>query len=132
MWASSLAQLRCPSSILLRSRASQPIWYSGMLRNQIAAHIDANFFNTGSGNWSDDVGGHIGFAPDPSGNVTVFGQISQGNNYFFYLPLGNTSMHTPLRVTLTWDQANHRFLVSWIDLLTKIRTDGVMPYTFGD
>ena len=97
-----------------------------------AAHIDATFFNTGSGNGSDDIGGHIGFAPDPSGNVTVFGQISQGYNYFFFLPLGNTSMHTPLRVTLTWDQANHRFLVSWIDLLTKIRTDGVMPYTFGD
>jgi len=97
-----------------------------------AAHIDANFFNTGSGNWSDDVGGHIGFAPDPSGNVTVFGQISQGNNYFFYLPLGNTSMHTPLRVTLRWDQLNHRFLVSWTDLLTKIETDGVMPYTFDD
>jgi hypothetical protein len=95
-----------------------------------AAHLDANFFNTGTGNYSDDVGGHIAFSPDPSGSVFVFGQISQGNNYFFFLPLGNTTMGTPLRATLTWDQPNHRFLVSWTDLLTHITTDGIMPYSF--
>jgi hypothetical protein len=97
-----------------------------------AAHIDATFFNTGTGNSSDDIGGHIAFAPDPSGGVFVFGQISQGFNYFFNLPLGNTSMGTPLRATLTWDQPNHRFLVSWTDLLTNIKTDGIMPYSFTD
>ena len=97
-----------------------------------AAHIDATFFNTGTGNSSDDIGGHIGFGPDPSGSVFVFGQISQGNNYFFFLPLGNTSMGTPLRATLTWDQPNHRFLVSWTDLLTNIKTEGIMPYSFTD
>lgn len=43
-----------------------------------AAHIDATFFNTGTGNPSDDVGGHIGFGhnfSDPSGSVFVFGPI---------------------------------------------------------
>ena len=97
-----------------------------------AAHIDGFFFNTGTGNSSDDIGGHIAFQPDPSGNVFVFAQISQGNNYFFFLPLGNTSMGTPLRATLTWDQPNHRFLVSWTDLRTNIKTDGIMPYSFTD
>jgi hypothetical protein len=100
-----------------------------------AAHIDANFFNTGTGNQSDDVGAHIGFGHNiysPPGQVFVFGQISQGNNYFFNLPLGNTTMGTPIRATLTWDQPNHRFLVSWTDLHTNIETDGIMPYTFSD
>ena len=97
-----------------------------------AAHIDANFFNTGTGNSSDDIAGHIAFQPDLSGNIFVFGQISQGNNYFFFLPLGNTSTRTPLRATLTWDQPNHRFLVSWTDLLTNFKTEGIMPYTFSD
>jgi hypothetical protein len=97
-----------------------------------AAHIDGFFFNTGTGNSSDDIGGHIAFQPDPSGSVFVFAQISQGNNYFFFLPLGNTSMGTPLRATLTWDQPNHRFLVSWTNLLTNIKTEGVMPYSFTD
>ena len=97
-----------------------------------AAHIDANFFNTGTGNSSDDIGGHIVFAPDPSGSVIVFGQISQGNNYFFNLPLGGTSMGTPVRASLAWDQPNRRFLVSWTDLRTNIKTDGIMPYSFTD
>jgi len=98
-----------------------------------AAHIDATFFNTGTGNSSDDVGGHIGFGhgfSDPPGHITVFGQISQGFNYFYYLPLGETTMGRPIRATLTWDQTNHRFLVSWTDLVTNITTDGIMPYSF--
>ena len=98
-----------------------------------AAHIDANFFNTGTGNYNDDVGGHIGFShgfSDPPGQIFVFGQISQGNNFFFYLPLGQTTMGTPIRATLTWDQPNQRFLVSWTDLVTNIKTEGIMPYSF--
>jgi hypothetical protein len=95
-----------------------------------AAHIDGNFFNTGTGNSSDDIGGHLAFQPDPSGSVFVFAQISQGNDYFFFLPMGNTATGTPIRATLTWDQPNHRFLVSWTDLLTNIKTEGIMPYSF--
>ena len=97
---------------------------------QPAAHIDAHFFNAGTGNSSDDVGGQLAFQADPSGSVFVFAQISQGNNFFSFLPLGNTSTRTPLRATLTWDQPNHRFLVSWTDLLTNIKTEGIMPYSF--
>lgn len=95
-----------------------------------AAHIDGNFFNTGTGNSSDDIGGHIAFQPDPSGSVFVFAQISQGNNYFFFLPMGNTATGTPIKATLAWDQPNHRFLVSWTDLRTNIKTEGIMPYSF--
>jgi hypothetical protein len=99
------------------------------------ASIDANFFNTGTGSPNDDVAGHILFGhhfSDPPGHITVFGQISQGNNFFFYLPLGQTTMGTPIRATLTWDQPNQRFLVSWTDLVTNIKTEGIMPYTFPD
>jgi hypothetical protein len=97
---------------------------------QPAAHIDGNFFNTGTGNSSDDIGGHLAFQADPSGSIFVFAQISQGNDYFFFLPLGNTATGTPIRATLTWDQPNHRFLVSWTDLLTNIKTEGIRPYSF--
>lgn len=41
-------------------------------------------------------------------------------------------MGTPIRATLTWDKPNQRFVVSWTDLVTNIKTDGIMTYTFSD
>lgn len=40
-----------------------------------AAHIDANFFNTGTGNSSDGIRLQIAFQADPSGDVFVFAQM---------------------------------------------------------
>ncbi len=100
-----------------------------------AAHIDATFFNTGSGNQSDDVGGHLGIGrgtSTPEGQLNVFGQISQGNNYFAFTPLGNVPIGTPVTATLTWDQPNHQFLVSWVNLLTGLKTEATMPYSLAD
>jgi hypothetical protein len=100
-----------------------------------AAHIDATFFNTGSGNPNDDVGGHLAFGhtvSSPAGQIFVFGQISQGNNYFSYTPLGNVPIGTPVISTLTWDQPNHQFVVSWTNLVTNVKTEATMPYNFAD
>jgi hypothetical protein len=100
-----------------------------------AAHIDATFFNTGSGSQSDDVGGHLGIgrnSSSPEGEVFVFGQISQGNNYFAYTPLGSVAIGTPVTATLTWDQPNHQFLVSWVNLDTGVKTGATMPYSLSD
>ncbi len=100
-----------------------------------AAHIDATFFNTGSGNPNDDIGGHLAVghtSSAPAGQAFVFGQISQGYNYFFFTGLGNVPIGTPIIATLTWDQPNHQFLVSWTNLMTNVKTDATMPYTFAD
>jgi hypothetical protein len=100
-----------------------------------AAHIDATFFNTGTGDPNDDVGGHIAVgraSSDPPGQTTVYGQISQGNNYFFYFFLGTVTMGTPVNMSLTWDQPNHQFLVSWTNRVTHVKTEATMPYNFSD
>jgi hypothetical protein len=100
-----------------------------------AAHIDATFFNTGTGDPNDDIGGHLALgrvASDPPGQLTVYGQISQGNNYYYYLFLGTVAMGTPVTATLTWDQPNHRFLVAWTNRITNATSEGTMPYSFAD
>jgi hypothetical protein len=99
------------------------------------AQIDATFFNTGSGNPNDDVAGHLAFGHNSSttaGQTFVFGQISQGNNYFSYTPLGNVPFGTPVTATLMWDQPNHQFLVSWTNLVTNVTTAATMPYSLAD
>ncbi len=99
------------------------------------ASIDGTFFNTGSGNQSDDVGGHLAFqrnSSTPEGQVFVFGQISQGNNFFAYTPLGNVPIGTPVTATLTWDQPNHQFLVSWVNSDTEVKTAATIPYSLAD
>lgn len=100
-----------------------------------AAHIDATFFNTGTGDPNDDVGGHVAFgraASDPAGQLTAYGQISQGYNYFAYFPLGTVPMGTPVTVTLLWDQPNHQFIAGWANRITHEKTQSLMPYTLAD
>jgi hypothetical protein len=100
-----------------------------------SAGVSLTSFNTGSGNPNDDVGGHLAFGRaflDPKGQITVFGQINQGPNFFFYTSLGTVRMGTPVRATLAWDQSNHQFLISWTNLVTGVKTQGTMPYTLSD
>ena len=81
---------------------------------QASAHINGTFFNAGSDNPSDDVGEPLALgrdSSDPPGQLNVFGQINQGNNYFFYLGLGTVTIGTPIAATLTWVPPNHQFLV---------------------
>ena len=69
---------------------------------------------------------------DPKGQITVFGQINQGPNFFFYTSLGTVQMGTPVRAALVWDQSNHQFLISWTDRVTGVKTKGTMPYSLND
>ena len=62
-----------------------------------AASVDGIFFNSGTGNSNDDVGGHLVFGrtfTDPKGQITVFGQINQGPSFFGYTWLGIVQMGT--------------------------------------
>lgn len=100
-----------------------------------AAHIDATFFNTGTGDPNDDVGGHIAFGrffSDPPGQLTAYGQISQGNNYFAYFPLGTLRFGTPVTATVTWDQPHHQFLASWTNRISHVKAQTTMPYSLSD
>jgi hypothetical protein len=100
-----------------------------------SAGVSVTSFNTGSGNPNDDVGGHLAFGrafTDPKGQITVFGQINQGPNFFFYTSLGTVQMGTPVSATLAWNQSNHQFLISWTNLATGVKTEGTMPYSLSD
>ena len=100
-----------------------------------SAHIDAIFFNTGTGNSNDDVGGHIAmgrFVSDTPGQLTAYGHISQGNNYFAYFSLGTLPVGTQVTMRLTWDQPRHQFLAGWVNGTTHVKTQVQMPYTLPD
>lgn len=100
-----------------------------------AASIDGTFFNTGTGNSNDDVGGHLAFgrvSTDPKGQITAFGQINQGPNFFGYTSLGTVQVGTRITATLRWDQTNHQFVISWTNRVTGVKTQGTMPYSLSD
>jgi hypothetical protein len=100
-----------------------------------AASVDGIFFNSGTGNSNDDVGGHLVFGrtfTDPKGQITVFGQINQGPSFFGYTWLGIVQMGTPVSATLTWDKTNHQFLIGWTNLTTGAKTQCTMPYSLSD
>jgi len=100
-----------------------------------SAEITGTFFNAGSGRTSDDVTAYFSFgrvASDPAGRLTGVGQIAQGNNFFGFFLLGTVPMGTPLTMTLTWDQPNHQFIVTWIDHRTDTTTRVPMPYSVSD
>jgi hypothetical protein len=100
-----------------------------------AVHIDATFFNAGSGNASDDVGAQFGLSrasSDPKGQLLVWAQIFQGFNYFGFVPIGNASIGNPVTATLTWDKANHQFIATETDDITHVKNQVTLPYSFSD
>ncbi|MCU1301001.1 MAG: hypothetical protein JWQ87_1285, partial [Candidatus Sulfotelmatobacter sp.] len=99
-----------------------------------AVHIDATFFNAGSGNSSDDVGSQLGFSrnsSDPKGQIFVWAQIFQGFNYFGFVSIGHVAAGSTVTATLSWDKANHQFIA-------KVTNDAghttrvTLPYSFSD
>jgi hypothetical protein len=128
-----------PSSIksITTDVVVQRIEESNCLANpEYGAHadIDATFFNTGTGDPNDDVGTVLALGrsfSDPPGQLTVFSQIGQGGNYSYFF-LGTVAIGTPVTLTTTWDRPNHVFLVSWTNLVTHVKTDQTMPYSFSD
>jgi hypothetical protein len=100
-----------------------------------SANIWGVFFNAGSGDSTDDVGAQLVFgrlASDPPGQLNVHGQTFHGGSYSPFVPLGTVWIGTPVTATLTWDQPNHRFVVSWINKITHTTMRGMMPYSFSD
>lgn len=99
------------------------------------AHIQARFFNAGSGNPNDDVGVQFVFGrsfSDPQGQISVFSQIFQGNNYIGFIPLGTFVIGTPITATVIWDQPNHQFIASWTNQITQVKMQTAMPYAYAD
>jgi len=99
------------------------------------AHIHAIFFNSGSRNSNDDVGAQFVFGrsfSDPQGQISVFSQIFQGNNYIGFIPLGTFNIGTPITATVIWDQPNHQFIASWTNRITQVKTETTMPYGYAD
>ena len=99
------------------------------------ADIIARFFNTGDGTTNGDVGAtfFIGrSASDPKGQLGVFGNYFNNGDYSHSVWLANVQMGTPVTATLTWDQANHRFLYSVTNKITHITNAGMLAYPFSD
>ena len=99
------------------------------------AGIWGTFFNTGTGNPNDDAGASLGltrFASDPPGQLNVHGQTFTSAGYSPYFSLGTVTIGTPVTITLSWDQPNHQFLISYTNNLTHVTTKGTMPYAVPD
>lgn len=99
------------------------------------AGIWGTFFNTGTGNSNDDAGASLGlsrFANDPPGELNVHGQTYTSAGYSTYFSLGTVTIGTPITITLSWDQPNHQFLISYANNLTHVTTEGTMPYAASD
>src|SRR5258708_39796937 len=81
-----------------------------------SAHIDAIFFNTGTGNANDDVGGHVAmgrFASDPAGQLTAYAKICQGKNNFEYYLLRTCPVGIRGKLSVTWTLPRHPFFPGW-------------------
>ncbi|HEY7351471.1 MAG TPA: hypothetical protein VH596_01775 [Terriglobales bacterium] len=99
------------------------------------AGIWGTFFNAGSGDPSDDVGAQFGvtrFSGETPGELIVRGQTFHGDVYSDFFTIGTVTIGTPMSITLSWDQPNHRFVIGLTNQLTRVTTTGTMPYTFSD
>ena len=100
-----------------------------------SAGIWGTFFNSGSGDPNDDVGAQLGvtrFSSDPAGQLTVRGQTFHTGVYSDFFTIGTVPIGTPITITLSWDQPNHQFVISFTNKVTKVATRGIMPYAFSD
>ena len=99
------------------------------------ADIVARFFNSGSANVNDDVGATLFIgrsASDPKGQLSVMGNYFSNGDYSHVVWLTSIAIGTPVTVTLTWDQPNHRFLYSVTNRVTHITNSGLLAYPFSD
>jgi hypothetical protein len=111
------------------SCAANPVGFGGH------ADIIARFFNSGDGTTNGDVGATIFIgrsASDPKGQLGVIGNYFNNGDYSHTVWLANVQMGTPITASLTWDQANHRFLYSVTNKVTHITNTGILAYPFSD
>jgi hypothetical protein len=99
------------------------------------ADIIARFFNAGNGTESDDVGASIFIGRSefsPEGQLYVMGGYFHANDYSHVVFLANITEGTPVTATVTWDQANHRFLYSVTNKITHVSNSQMLAYSFAD
>jgi hypothetical protein len=97
--------------------------------------ITARFFNAGDGTEADDVGAGIilGRSPStPKGQMYVLASFFHNGDYSHTVSLGNVTIGTPVTVSVTWDQANRRFLFTWTNKITKVTIPALLSYSFSD
>jgi len=96
--------------------------------------IQGNFFNTGSGDPADDISDDVEMWVDPSDPKTmIVGNWFTGSGLGVGTLIGNYPIGTPLRLSNTWNKANHQF----ISVVQVIGESGpgrrvVVPYTVSD
>lgn len=99
------------------------------------AMITAFFFNSGSGNSSDNVAAILTFAPPSPDNLrTLFITAFFGwqGSYFGQVTLGSVPIGTPVRATVRWDQSSHKFVFSVLNLTTHQFFTSDVPYDMPD
>ena len=99
------------------------------------AGIWGTFFNDGSGDPNNDAGAQFGvtrFSWMPAGQLIVRGQTFHAGVYSDFFTIGTVAIGTPITITLSWDQPNHQFVISFTNKVTQVATSGTMPYTFSD
>lgn len=97
--------------------------------------LQGTFFNSGSGNRSDDVQGLLLFdhdASNPQDVLTVLGLLYWQGQFFGGVGMGSFNVGQKVIGELSWDQPNHQFVVSWTDVLTSAKTQAFMPYSMPD
>lgn len=121
------------TDVVVRAIAEVPCAANPQAGGQV--QINGTFFNSGSGNASDDVGASLAFThavTDPKGEVFVWAQIFQGSTYFGFVPIGNVSFGDTVTTTLTWDKANHQFIAAATDHVNNVKMQITLPYSFSD
>jgi hypothetical protein len=111
----------------------------GCAANPEGAHahalIQGTFFNSGSGDPTDDVQGLLIFdrySSDPVGVASAEAFLHWQGQFFGFVDLGTVNVGQRVIAQLTWDQRNHRFVASWTDVATGNVTRASIPYTMSD
>lgn len=99
------------------------------------ALLAGSFFNSGSGNPSDDVQAFLivdRVSVNPAGELTIGAFMQWQGQFFGGVDLGPAKIGQNIAVQLQWDQANHQFVASWTDVDSGIVKQAVMPYSMPD
>lgn len=99
------------------------------------ALLSGAFFNGGGGTANDDVQAFLQFdrySTDPWGVVEVGGFLSYQGQFFGNVDLGPVNIGERVVVRLTWDQADHQFVLSLYRPTYGTQAHQSMPYGVPD
>jgi hypothetical protein len=96
--------------------------------------VGGSYFNTGSGDYADDVMDIVALVVDPSNPKTIgVSNWMAGSGLGVSTDMGSYPVGTTLTATITWDKANHQFISA-----VKVKDDPsqgmrvVVPYYVPD